>query len=294
MAGHVSRAARVPKWAAWLSSLLLAFFATAYAVRADATYAITLWPAWFWLVPAAFLMLFIRGKRALLASTLLWLTFGLVFSEEWRSAARISALPNPEWSHALNDHTAIRIVSLNCEAGEPMAAKEILALDPNIILFQESPSRNELETLRDTIFWTGGSLIYGQDTSILADGPLTLESAGARGDYVCAIYQGLAAIRICSLRLMPPTIRFDLWNPDCWQQLAESRRERRKELEAISKNILFAPDMPTIVGGDFNTTPDDGITASLQPKLADSFEVAGKGWGGTGTNEYPVARVDQI
>lgn len=282
-------ASRIPTWAAWLSSLLLAFFASAYAIRADATYAVTLWPAWFWLVPAAFLMLFIRGKRNLLMLITLWLVFALVFSEEWRSSLRLGEVPRPQ--------NGIRVISLNCAAGEIRAAEEVIPLRPDIVLLQESPSLPELEKLRDNLFGPGAALLHGSDTSIIANGKLgDVIKQSQRGDFIFAevVLPGKPPIFVCSLRLMPPILRFDLWNPGCWSEMAQSRKARREELQTIAKQTLESSGAPTIFGGDFNTTPDDGITASLRPILNDSFETAGRGWGGTGTNEYPVARVDQI
>ena len=49
-----------------------------------------------------------------------------------------------------------------------------------------------------------------------------------------------------------------------------------------------------IVGGDFNAPPRDAALTPLRPRLFDTFTEAGRGWGNTGTNDYPLFRVDQI
>jgi endonuclease/exonuclease/phosphatase (EEP) superfamily protein YafD len=55
-----------------------------------------------------------------------------------------------------------------------------------------------------------------------------------------------------------------------------------------------ASTSPLVVGGDFNTTPLDTAFDALRPRLADSFARAGLGWGATGTNDWPLFRVDQV
>lgn len=51
---------------------------------------------------------------------------------------------------------------------------------------------------------------------------------------------------------------------------------------------------PVIVGGDFNAPPDDAALFPLRKRLFDTFRKSGRGWGNTGTNAYPLFRVDQI
>jgi endonuclease/exonuclease/phosphatase (EEP) superfamily protein YafD len=49
-----------------------------------------------------------------------------------------------------------------------------------------------------------------------------------------------------------------------------------------------------IIGGDFNAPPNDGSLVTLKHRLHDTFRDAGRGWGNTGTNRFPLFRVDQI
>jgi endonuclease/exonuclease/phosphatase (EEP) superfamily protein YafD len=52
--------------------------------------------------------------------------------------------------------------------------------------------------------------------------------------------------------------------------------------------------LPVLVGGDFNTTGLDTALDALRPTLTDAFAGHGTGWGATGTNDWPLFRVDQI
>ena len=49
-----------------------------------------------------------------------------------------------------------------------------------------------------------------------------------------------------------------------------------------------------MVGGDFNTTPHDRALSELRLIMTDSFSHSGTGLGGTGTNDWPLFRVDQV
>jgi len=99
-------------------------------------------------------------------------------------------------------------------------------------------------------------------------------------------------VEVVSLRLTPPIVRMDLWDPGCWREQSENRKIRREQLREITARL--APDGLGIVGGDFNAPAGDAIFRLLSPGFRDSFAQAGRGWGNTALNEMPVSRVDQI
>ncbi len=87
----------------------------------------------------------------------------------------------------------------------------------------------------------------------------------------------------------------DLWAPDCWREQTENRRKRRKQLEAILAPLAGSSrKAPLILGGDFNAPPGDAIFRLLSPLARDAFVEAGRGWGNTIVNQFPVLRIDQI
>ena len=49
-----------------------------------------------------------------------------------------------------------------------------------------------------------------------------------------------------------------------------------------------------MIGGDFNAPGGDQIYQTMAPRFRDSWAVAGRGWGKTSLNEYPIHRIDQI
>jgi len=73
------------------------------------------------------------------------------------------------------------------------------------------------------------------------------------------------------------------------------RISHREQINRIIEHLQSVPSgSHLIVGGDFNAPPRDDALALLQSRLSDAFLTAGSGWGATGTNEYPLFRVDQV
>ena len=100
---------------------------------------------------------------------------------------------------------------------------------------------------------------------------------------------------IC-LRRTPPVARLDFWTREFWGDHQRLREHHREELTAVLAGFSQVEScFLRIVGGDFNAPPLDptlGVLASAG--LTDAFAGQGVGLGGTGTNDYPLFRVDQI
>jgi len=84
-------------------------------------------------------------------------------------------------------------------------------------------------------------------------------------------------------------------DPECWTAYADNKAGRRKELAAIARFVaLESKGGRVILGGDFNIPPDRTVTRVLDPICRDVFLEAGRGWGATAVNDYPMVRIDQI
>lgn len=274
-----------------VSVALLAFLTTAYLVRSDGLYAVTIWPPIAWLlIPFLLFLISLRKKnRFRRGLVVLWLLFFLVFSEE----------PLALWHSIVAGGKAnLTVVTLNCAGGSPEAAAEVAAYHPDIVLLQESPSEQEVAKLASRLYGDQAAHLHGVDASILVRGTLEpIELPKGTGDFVAAhaTLAGGQKLAIVSLRLQPPIFRLDYWNPACWQDYAENRRLRREELLTIAEFIRAkVGNEPILLGGDFNTPPDPGVTGCLTPELRDAYPESGTLWGYTAVNEFPLARIDQI
>jgi endonuclease/exonuclease/phosphatase (EEP) superfamily protein YafD len=138
------------------------------------------------------------------------------------------------------------------------------------------------------------SVVGGIDTAILAKGkleltePKTVQLAGAL--WICRGKQ----VHVFSVRLTPPNLRLDLWNPSAW---ADYREEKRMRTMEVRQNAGRARNMskgsPIVFAGDMNAPPDDETFAGCN-EWTDAFEAAGVGFGATATSDFPIVRVDSI
>jgi len=278
-----------------LSLLLCILVATCYVVRPILCAAVTVFPTWLWLVPGLFLAGLGWRRRRLAGSVgVLWMLFLLGFAEEPWSLLRGTLPASHEGSSRV-----IRIVSLNCAGGLLEAAREVKQYQPDILLLQESPSRGAVQQIAGELYGEEGGWAHGLDASIIARG--SVQPCPLRRDekifltHARVTLTGGKPMEVISLRLSPPTVRADLWSPDCWRQHAEVRRLHYEQIQMVMRRIeQIHPETPLIVGGDFNMPPGEAPLRLLQKRLQDSFRIAGAGWGSTITNEYPFHRIDQI
>lgn len=271
-----------------LSLTWLLFLSAAYFWPTDALYAITIWPPFVWAGLAFVLSLAGFRRHRTRAQWLLlfaWFSFWTGFGEE--------KLWIPSRAFEFYDSESHKFVTLNCAGGSVEAAQEALDRNPAILLLQESPSRKELEKLADS----GYSLISGPDASIMVDGKGRLDAIELpRGtsNFVAGVARlyNQEPILVVSLRLQPPIFRLDYWSPDCWQAYTENRERRRAEFAEIMRFIKPHAEKVkwVVIGGDFNTPPDSGTFAPLSGWLTDASRDSGY----TATNEFPMARIDQI
>lgn len=281
------KSARAKSWMQIGSASLLVILAALYAFRPAMTTAITTWPAAVGMFLGIGIAMFARRPRRWLIFG--WLAFGLIFVEEFRSLPR-ELLPA--------QNRDFRVITLNCAGGSALAAAEVKALQPDLVLLQESPSRPDLERLAQELFGDSTLVTSGPDAAILARGKLTPIPRPRRiGNFVAARWEPAPgqSIDVVSLRLAPPVLRFDLLNPAAWQKFSRSRDQRGEEMNQIQRQLQSLGAKPVIIGGDFNTPPDAGIQKNLLANMQDAFNVAGVGLGATCVNPYPsIVRIDQI
>lgn len=301
MGRRILELARAPGYWFWLWAGLLLLAASLYLWQPDATYALTIYSPW---APATLgyfgtiiVALRQRSKPAFFLS-LAWLSWGLGASEEVHAVLRQTP-GEADFQSFRYDGKRLRVISLNCAGGDPVAAEAVKEYHPDVVLLLETPSRKELEPVATRIFGEKASLIVGPDGTILSRYPLRSWHAGGREpmNYVGADLElpGGEKWAVVSLRLQPPVLRFDYWNPACWGDYAEGRRRRKKELESLWSEVgPRIGDRIAILGGDFNTPPDRSVRDILGQRLIDSGHEAGKGWDRTAVSPLPLVRIDQI
>lgn len=276
-------------------SLVVGAFA-ACVWRPDSLAALTLIPAWFWMIPVPFLLVLscrIKDQQSAIAQCLVWGVFGVGWVEELRS------VPRAAWASLNSGRSGkheIRVVTLNCDSNVK-CAEEIARVEPDVVLLQESPSLEDLQKMVNLIFAGDGEFLSAGDVSILTRGQIRATHLKV-GDYFISGVVSLPdrpPVECVCLRLSPPVTRLDFWTADFWSEHQALRDTHRQQLRAISvAQVRSSGSVARIVGGDFNMPPLDRAFSEFDGSLSETFLSSGTGWGGTGTNQFPLFRVDQI
>lgn len=264
----------------------------AYTLHPDCLAALTLLPAWSWLLlPAAFMLLRVPlGRWGLLAVWLVWGVFFFTQVEEFWSIGRGCLSPVCQQKKADD----LRFVSVNC-SGNPGVLHELRLLQPDVVFLQESPGAQQVQQMAQELFGCQGCSVYGPDCSIIAKHALRAPGKGQRYLFLTmaeATLPGIGPVGLGSLRLRVGRARLDLWNPACWVAQAEVRRQHIEQVQQIAGAIMDYAAI--VIGGDFNAPPRDRCLRYLPARLRDCFAMEGRGVGNTVLQDFPVLRIDQI
>ena len=192
----------------------------------------------------------------------------------------------------------IRVVSFNCK-GSPDAVAELQGLNADVILLQESINKKALqETVK--LYLPDYQAVWGGDTSVLVRGTVEpIENVPKKTARRCKLVRATLnkgqQINLASVHLIASPRRADFWLLETWQIYADLHSQRRRQLKRINDALLqFSNGNPIIIGGDFNAPARDTIYEVLRPRFRDTWPEAGRGWGKTSLNQYPVHRIDQV
>lgn len=280
-------------------SLLGLLLMASYLLQPDALAALTVIPAWCWVLPGAVILL---EARPLVRSPwwvvclAIWTGYVYTCVEQSHSLVRgWFTSPSAEWTAPAAP--PLRIVSLNCLVGSPSVVHDLQPQEPDLALLQESPSEAHLEGFARALFGDEGAVIGGHDCSIIARGRLARIPTPTGARWTQALWEPPAGspVMVFSIRLSPATTRMDWWNPNCWSTHRGRRELHREQLDQLAAAIASVPaGLPIIVGGDFNSPAGDGAHELLRPRISDAFTTAGRGWGATFSQRFAFHRIDQI
>lgn len=293
MADEVVESYKVPiHWLRRLTAVFLILWAAVltivYCVQPDWCAPVTMIPAWCWWVPLLIVIALIRHQSAWILVA--WSVFTISCVEEFRSLPR-SLVPSQTQANS------IRVASVNCNVGNTQAALEALATKPDIVLMQESPGLDHLSASGFQDPAIPMNVVWAGDNSVAVVGniePVLADKASHYCHVVATLKDGQKMDVVC-LRLSAPVFRLDFWTADFWQDHYNKRQDHRRQLAEIVEHLRKQQRTDTlIIGGDFNCVAGDGALVQTLMNLEDSFVRGGQGWGATGTNDYPLFRVDQI
>ena len=159
-----------------LSALLCLAASLCYLLQPDSCAAVTIWPVWAWAVPGLFLVGIGWRRlpnRVVLAVLLMWFLYLALLAEEPRSLMRFRRWPAARWEAARRRGKALRVISLNCGVGNEKAAAEVGRYRPDVLLLQETPTRQQVEALARRLFQEEAGVAWGLGESILVRGSVS-------------------------------------------------------------------------------------------------------------------------
>lgn len=281
-----------------VSGLMLIFIAACYWTRHDSVAGMTVWPVWVWALPGFLAAEFGWSRRRWIPTLLLsiaWLAVVIGFGDA-KSLLNNKEWPSEEWQIAKDHNDAIRVISMNCGVGNSKSAAEVEEYDPDIVLLQESPSKQEVNNLARKLYKRKAAVAWGRDTAIIAKGRIL--STHSKDFWFTESRIRLTFGRevvVLNVHLSPVAFRTDVWKSEYWKYMSHTRRAHQHEMDYVKERIdQLADSVPVILGGDFNSPAGDAIFRTISPKLRDAFSDGGKGWGCTLPNSIPLIRIDQM
>lgn len=272
-----------------------------YAFRIPRLDPITVWPftlwAGFFMTLGIVLAPLLGLKRGLLVVGMPLLA-ALLICEEPRFMLKPPADAAPVEAAAQRGEL-LRVISLNCGGGNTLAVQEAFALDPDVILLQESPGT----AILSGILPEGWQQAGGGDCWVLVRGEVT--STEHSRDLANRMHVALATpsrlapprpITIISAHVVHPSLRPEIWRPSVWREAEAIREARATSVETmLRESDRYGADLPVILGGDFNTGDHDSLLRPLeQAGLTDTFAATGSGCPNTIVADFPLERIDYV
>ncbi|QQL44219.1 endonuclease/exonuclease/phosphatase family protein [Sulfuriroseicoccus oceanibius] len=279
----------------------------------------TVIPVWVYVLTALAMLAIaalINRNRWTAIVAVIWLASVPFLVDESRGVLRAvtgSERPAAERTVTTESPAPLRLVSLNCQARNTAAARQVAQWNPDIVFLQEAPFFNDLKKMGDE--WFGGDAVFlrSRECAIIARGK-RLRSVPVSPGRTPASPRGIVAqlelldgrvIELVNVHLDHATTKLSLWSRETWRQHATNRRNRRHSLYFILQHRHLIPSvdgvdhtdhnpLPSIVAGDFNAPAGDAATSPLRTTHTDAWQTAGVGWGNTYPAHLPVHRIDQV
>ncbi len=291
-------------WTLVGASLLLHLFTVyCFSLQPDRFAAFTVMPIWLWggfgLGLSTIAFYFFRTPLSLVM-TAVWAITLLVGADEARVLAHLgrpAPLPGP--ATTFEGKPVIRVLTLNCALfryGNPAA--DISAWQPDIVLLQEA-FPYQVRLIADVLYGGRGDYRGYQTTGVVTRWKILQEvhDPTRRDQQVILELPDGQPMVVVNVHLTTAATDLRLWRRSAWTTHRKNRTLRLHEL-ALTRQVLEQttafPNVPTILGGDFNASATDIVHRKLSGEFVDAFSAAGTGWGDTYQRRFPILRIDHI
>lgn len=276
-----------------------------YARRWDKVAALTVFPFWAWgllgMGMAGMAWLFTRQRFALGVAAL-WIATVLLFSDETKPLLRsFQSRPEPGAAAPTADgHKVRRVITFNCKAGyfNPAAPHEVVAWQPDVVLFQETASPAVLLQVAEALYGAPAKehVVGSWECGIITRGRILSSALGNLPNTLSAVIQfdDGTQLTAASVHLSGAETDVRLYKREALYKHAINRVARRAELQAmLTMQTLLNGQRPALIGGDFNAPAGDAIFRLLSSAgFTDAMAAKGSGWPDTYPNWAPMLRID--
>ena len=301
----MSRFRRRFGWILVILSLGLHLFTVlCFARQPDIFAAFTVLPIWVWggigLLMSMVAFYFMRASLSLIL-TGVWALTLLVGSDEARALGHIGKpAPQPGAAAPHELRKVIRVLTINTAMfafGDP--SDDIAAWDPDIVLIQQTMPQG-VEMIAKRLYGDAGDFRAHFTNGVATRWKIQREDRQTllRSQQLEIALPDGSQIEVVNLHL--PTAATDLrfWKASAWKEHKDNRRLRRQEistaLQILDQTVPKFPNIPTILGGDFNAPATDVVHRQLARDFTDAFSEVGTGWGDTFHRRLPILRIDHI
>lgn len=264
--------------------------------RWDAMVPVTLIPVWAWagfaMIVAMLNWVICRNVYSVVVFCI-WLSVGIVFSEETRGILRELV----SGTDPVDETALLCVVNVNCN-GEESALRRTIDLAPDIVIMQAAPKEEIIQAVADELWGVDRDIMTHRENAIIAHGEFlnTLAEEDSSTLHVRLRLPKGTIVDITDLQLEQCAPTLDMWKPEVWNTLIEARDTNRRLVRAYQgENEMINPRTGRIVSGGFGTPPGDDVYRPLiSANLIDTYAEVGISLGNTYPGKFPLLRLDQI
>jgi endonuclease/exonuclease/phosphatase family metal-dependent hydrolase len=287
-----------------LSLTLHLFTVFCFSRQPDRFAAFTVLPIWIWggfgLLLSTFAFYFLRASLSLIV-TGVWAVTLLVGADEARVLSNLdNSAPRPGPAAYHDGMPVIRVMTVNCAdfaLGDP--SQDIAAWEPDIVLLQDTRP-HFVQRIAKALYGGKGDYRSHMSNGIITRWEIQREvrNPAQRDQQVTIKTPDGTTLEVVNVHLRTAATDLRLWKRSTWTDHRVNRALRSKELsqtlqilETVEKSF---PNIPTIFGGDFNSSAADIVHRQMDRDFEDAFAAAGTGWGNTYQRRLPILRIDHI
>ena len=283
--------------------LLLGLLTIAYAANARfwLSEALSVWPAWFWLV--GLLPLTLLGRVGGLRRAFWWLLGAqLVWAFCYSEGPLLFRLQAPVVRESgVERGRRLRVVSLNLGGATAWNARLVSVLkdyDADLYCLQEmpGPALGDGTAVLSRAF-PDFHLLQNAECAVLGRYEMLAEPTdlGAWREQRVLLQTPHGPLRLLSVRMPLPALELNLLSRRARQTTKAAHDLRKRVFQRLGRASREASaGTPCILAGDFNTPARSTLLNPIRAHFTDAFRRKGHGWGNTMTHDFPVSRIDAI